>query len=201
MKKIILVMGLVSAFMLVGAARSEEMSATIPSEVTLKSGAVLRKVTVVRFEKDRVILKHAGGVDPVRFDVLATGSAKAFSDYLAEQAKPRTYRGSIFVVTKGAGSYKMGNVQVFIVPLAKNRAKQLMPTLAEDSMPAGAKMTRTDSDGRFQFKWQGTDTFTICIFAKRLAGGDTELYNWIIERAEITDPDDIQLSNHNMIGG
>jgi len=40
----------------------------LPSSVTLKNGYVLKNVSVVRWDKDAVVLKHSAGVDPVRFD-------------------------------------------------------------------------------------------------------------------------------------
>lgn len=44
----------------------------MPDEVTLTSGRVLKKVQVVRWEKDRVVLKYAGGADPIAFDLFKT---------------------------------------------------------------------------------------------------------------------------------
>ena len=44
------------------------IAADFPTELKLTNGATLRNVSVVRWEKERVILKHAGGIDPVRYD-------------------------------------------------------------------------------------------------------------------------------------
>ena len=92
----------------------------VPSEVQLKSGAVLHRVTVVRWEKDRVVLKHAGGADPVRYPHIAPSQKAAImarGEYeLLHPAAPRnaaatppaadpaaanaiTYTGKIFVQT------------------------------------------------------------------------------------------------------
>ena len=43
-----------------------------PTELRLTSGAVLRDVSVVRYQgADTVVLKHAGGVDPIRLPYIA----------------------------------------------------------------------------------------------------------------------------------
>lgn len=43
---------------------------SMPSEVLLTSGRTLRGVKVVRWERDRVVLKHAAGVDPIAFSII-----------------------------------------------------------------------------------------------------------------------------------
>lgn len=43
----------------------------LPTEVKLASGSVLRNVTVLSWRKDAVVLKHAGGADPVRYNHIA----------------------------------------------------------------------------------------------------------------------------------
>lgn len=50
----------------------------LPSTITLVSGTVLQKVSVVRWEKDAVVVKHQGGIDPVRFTSMKPESREAF---------------------------------------------------------------------------------------------------------------------------
>lgn len=50
----------------------------LPVKMVLKNGSVLNSVKVVRWEKDRVVLKHGGGVDPIRFDWMSAEDRKAF---------------------------------------------------------------------------------------------------------------------------
>lgn len=49
----------------------------VPSDVQLRNGATLHKVSVVRWEKDRVVLKHAGGADPIRYVDIADSQKAA----------------------------------------------------------------------------------------------------------------------------
>lgn len=46
----------------------------MPAEVTLTSGRILRKVEVVKWEKDRVILKHSAGINTIAFSIIKVPS-------------------------------------------------------------------------------------------------------------------------------
>lgn len=50
----------------------------LPDTVTLKNGAVLKKVSVIRWQKDAVVLKHQGGADPIRFEHMSPESRALF---------------------------------------------------------------------------------------------------------------------------
>ncbi len=53
----------------------------LPTDVTLTSGAVIRKITVVRWEKDSVVVKHVGGVDPIRYISLPPATRALFEKH------------------------------------------------------------------------------------------------------------------------
>ena len=50
--------------------KTEKAVPTMPEDVTLTSGRVLHHVSVVRWEKDRVVLKYSGGIDPIAFSLI-----------------------------------------------------------------------------------------------------------------------------------
>jgi hypothetical protein len=84
----------------VGAIAAEEKKAelpAIPENVNLKTGGVLRKVKIIRWEKDLVVLKHAGGTDPVRFTSMSPEHRKIFEANrdagLANEAAAHDARG------------------------------------------------------------------------------------------------------------
>ena len=53
----------------------------LPTEVKLTSGATLHRVSVVRWQKDTVVLRHVGGVDPIRYANIAPEQRAAFEAY------------------------------------------------------------------------------------------------------------------------
>lgn len=100
---------------------------TMPSEVTLTSGRVLRNVQVVRWEKDRVVLKYTGGIDPIAFSIIKEPSPAALTA-IRDNAKKaeakinapsnRSISGQVFVTTRGAGAYKFAGATVRAFPLS-----------------------------------------------------------------------------------
>jgi hypothetical protein len=106
---------------------AEKAQPTMPDEVTLTSGRVLKKVSVVRWEKDRVVLKYAGGVEPIHFSLIKSISPEELRAIQTEDRrvaslpppapKVRVIRGQVFVTTMGAGSYKFAGAHVRAYPL------------------------------------------------------------------------------------
>lgn len=51
--------------------------APLPTEITLTNKAVIRKIErVIRWDKGAVVVKHAGGIDSIRFDYMSPESRK-----------------------------------------------------------------------------------------------------------------------------
>jgi hypothetical protein len=60
---------------------------SLPQDITLKSGRVLKDVEVVRWERDRVVVKYFGGqVEPVPFSLITNVSQEDLQ-FLANQGK------------------------------------------------------------------------------------------------------------------
>lgn len=170
----------------------------LPTDVTLTSGAIIRRISVVRWEKDYVVLKHQGGTDPIHFSHMAPESRTAFEAYKQQSEKPRKYTGSAFIVTQGDGNYKLGNLLIVIVPGTKNILRMPLRGFDENHLPEGSVFTRSDADGKFSFVWSNGSEFTLCAFGTRSTGLSREYYKWMIQRQDLKDPENIQLSNHNL---
>lgn len=105
------------------AAEPERSAPAMPSEITLTSGRVLRGVSVVRWDRDRVVLKHAGGVEsvalglflkptPAEVGQMRGGEPKAPARP-APKAEARTVEGQVFFVVGGnSRTPRMGGVEV-----------------------------------------------------------------------------------------
>jgi len=140
---------------LAGVMSAAAETATMPSEVTLTSGRVLRNVQVVRWEKDRVVLKYSGGVDPIAFSLFKSptpSEVAAMRTASAPAAKPKTdsrsIGGQVFVATKGAGSYKFGGAAVVILPLAAYDALRTEADNAVVSARALRRVLLSQAEGR-----------------------------------------------------
>jgi hypothetical protein len=206
------------------AADSDKAAPQMPDEVTLTSGRVLRHVEVVRWEKDRVVLDYSGGVDPVPFSMITSVSmddlvamrdqalhAKKVADKEQERkaarereiehnpalAKPEEqtqYHGQMFIVTKGAGNYKMGGVTVYVLPAST--WDDLQSIVEPVYLPKPLAAPVSDSDGKFQFSLPKGMPFILLAQGKRLAWNVEEKYEWCVKSQDLSTPE-ILLSNNN----
>jgi hypothetical protein len=188
------------------------VAADFPTELKLTNGATLHNVSVVRWEKDRVILKHAGGIDPIRYDhidaaqraaVLEVRDAATAAAAKAKAENPATppaspasdvIEGQAFIVTRGAGNYKLGGMIIYAFPSERMGAFQTNLTV-ELGEPI-AKAT-TDSDGKFKLKLPSTESYFLFARSTRLAGSHQEDYEWIVQSSDITDRTNVLLENSN----
>ncbi len=121
MKAIALLLVLVAA-----AFAAEPAAPKLPNEIKMTSGTVLRNISVVRWAADHVVLKHANGVDPIRFAYIAEPyrsqlfavrdaaalAAKTAPAPEAAAVKTSTLSGQVFLTTMGAGAYKFSGATV-----------------------------------------------------------------------------------------
>jgi len=123
----------------------------MPNDVTLTTGRVLRNVKVLRWEKDRVVLRHAGGVDPVAFVLFKIPAPEDLPAIrAASDASPKpgivapaagaehTLTGQVLTTLRG--SFKFANVTVRAYPAsefdaAAAREKTKLPENFHSMMP------------------------------------------------------------------
>lgn len=186
---------------------------TLPTEVHLTTGAVLRHVSPVRFEHARVVLRHAGGVDPVAYTLISEPDRAAFEaarDAAAQQkheeAKPaaesaRTFKGEIFIATKGGENRKLGDVDVYAFSAA---CLSRFDTNMTVELPAPLAHAVTDSKGQFTLSVPGSEKVFLFVRARRYVGAINgqdpwEHYVWRLTEDQISNPGKIELSNRNLI--
>ena len=186
----------------------------MPAEVTLTTGRVLRNVQVIRWESNRVVLKHAAGADPIAFALfkvpaqselpairVSFEAAKKIETIRqqneATPAKdaPKKYEGQAFIVTRGAGNYKLGGmtVLVYLAPAVDIREKYKW----ESTAPKPDAIATTDADGKFSFTTSPSGPVTLVAKAKRLAGSTTERYFWVVDCSTGANRFEPRLSNDN----
>jgi hypothetical protein len=183
-----------------------------PTELKLTNGATLHSVSVVRWEKDRVILKHAGGIDPVRYDhidsaqratvlevrdaaTVAAAKAKAEQSAIPSAVQSgNVVEGQAFIATRGAGSYKIGGMTIYAFPGDRMGAFDGSSTVDLGEPIATAK---TDADGKFKLKLPNAEDYFLFARSTRLAGRNQEDYEWIVKSSEITDRTNVLLENSN----
>lgn len=67
-----------------GLAEDKPKPFVAPTKIVFQSGTILHNVSVIRWEKDRVIVKHRGGIGPVFFRYIKQPDTETLSKWRAE---------------------------------------------------------------------------------------------------------------------
>lgn len=138
----------------------------------------------------------------------------------AELKKEVELKGDVFVVTRGAGNYKLGLVKITAIPdeimQSYINAKKLQRTnkLLDEkqsqyvsiesyfddlSFPKGVATTDTDAEGKFILKLPKAGRYAIVARSERKVIDSTEKYYWLIGLdVNENNSNTIILSNNNM---
>ncbi len=181
----------------------------IPTEINLVGGQVMRGVVVQTWAKDRIVVKYLGGAASVQFIHMAPDSRKGFEAardvMLARQPTPSAtpapqstapiiLQGQAFIVTQGAGSYKLGAMTVYAFPLSVYRDDK---PLVEWDLGKPISKALTDADGKFSLTISPQTGYFLFAQSSRLAGSFREYYLWRIKAADIIDRSAVLLSSKN----
>ncbi len=185
------------------------------AELKLTNGTVFRNVTIVRYERENVVLKISGNnapflyryiSEPLRTQMLATRDIElakpkptAGTPVPVADKPPQIYEGQAFIVTRGAGNYKLGDMTVYAFP---------MSVWSEAESTIGGTMrlgkpfcrTNTDAEGKFKLSPPNDEDFFLFAQGSRLAGGSQEFYQWTIKSTEFKDRSNAILTNSNLRG-
>lgn len=186
---------------------------TLPTEIRLTRGVVLRNVKPERFEKTRVILRHAGGVDPVLYANIQDPERTALEaarDRILASAQPakaekqsyegQTFSGEVYIATRGGETKRLAEVSVYAFPMT---AWTAFDSYQKVTLPAPVAKTMTDGDGRFTLKVPPNVDVFLLARAQRMVGGrgstdPYERYVWRVPAADIEAPDKVIFSNRNL---
>jgi len=155
----------------------------MPSEVPLTNGTVLHQVSVLRWENDRVVLKHSGGADPIPFDLIAEPLRSRLPEMREGRPLPVLLGGE---VVDRDGNYAYAGITISLYAQA-SRGAVLDATRSHRPLPPALASTVTDKRGHFGFTFipKGSDL----VFAqgvRPLGPGKTETRNWLLPLAPNT---------------
>jgi hypothetical protein len=181
---------------------------TMPSTINLTNGTVLRNVSVIRWKKESVTLKHTGGADTIFYGNIAEpdrGIVLAVRDDAIKnhktEAAPKivdnSVKGTISVTTEDAAGVQLSGVKVYAVPM---EALNLLSTYgATVTLPKPIASTASGPEGQFSLSVPaGVDYF---IFAKaaKLVGQTWEYYEWRVPVNQVSDRQNVELTNAGVV--
>lgn len=184
-------------------------AAKLPNELHLTNGAVLKNVSAVTWEKDRVVIKHAGGTVGIFFRHIAEPdctAALAAREAALERGpaaapapageKTKTFAGQVFIATRGGTNVKLGGVKVRVFGLES--LSQFETNANTIALPKPIATVLTDADGKFSVSVPAERTVFIFAQGQRLVGRDQEIYTWTVAEKQIESPGNVLLTNSNL---
>ena len=191
------------------------ISADFPTELKLTNGATLHHVSVVRWEKDQVILKHAAGVDPVRYDHIDAGqrttvlevrdaAALAAANQPAQAAqapapKTRKITGEAFLAGGESQGIRVKFAGSKIVAYPLDSAVTAFNTIAfRQDLPEPIAQTEANGEGQWSLEMPAGTPFLLHAKATHHAarGGRSTEFEWRIKSTDIAG-DTLMLTEKN----
>jgi hypothetical protein len=187
------------------------------SELQLNNGAVLRSVEFISFGSATLMAKWDGGRGTIRYDQLPASidsQIRSFKPQITARAlrpaktkapvvieKNTTISGQVYVITRGAGAYKLPGVSVSFYPCsdfnslvsyerekfrARHNGKPISVSIYDASFAWGETMrdfgltpvnATTDADGRYEVSLPPGCYIALCFASREVADGP-ETYLW-----------------------
>ena len=181
---------------------------TMPASITLTNGTVLHNVSVVRWLKESVTLKHTGGADtiyyayiaePDRTTVLAVrdDAIKNKKTGAPSKVADNSVVGTITLNTAEGSDVQLSGVKVYALPMeALNR---FATDGAIVSLPKPLASTVTGGDGRFSLTVPAGEDYFIFAKATKWVGQIWEYYEWRLPVSQVGDRQNVVLSNAGLI--
>lgn len=174
------------------------------ASLALPDGRILKNATLANFKSDTVLVRHAGGSIAIRYEFLPPDIRVA-----AEQKRPGGSRlpagevslkpiqisGQVFLQTRGAGPYIMGNVPIYAFDIEHLTAWE-NTRLNPVKLPAPIAQTTTDGSGRWKLTIPPDRPYFIFAQGARVVSSTlTEWYEWRAPSSEIKKLDEVFLTN------
>jgi len=158
----------------------------MPTNLKLTNGVVLHNVSVVRWMKESVTLRHTGGADtiyysyiaePDRTTVLAVRDDAIKNHKTDLTAKPvdNSVKGAI-TIQGPDGDVPLAGVKVYAVPI--DALNLLAAPATHLRLPKPLASAATGADGQFSMVVPAGSDFFIFAKTARLVGQSWEYYEW-----------------------
>jgi len=181
---------------------------TMPASIKLTNGTVLRNVSVVRWQRESVTIKHTGGADTIYYSYLAepdrTTVLAARDDAIKNgranpSAKPvdNTVRGTVSVSAEDGSELQLSGVKVYAVRID---ALGLLSTyVTRVRLPKPLATSVTGADGQFSLAVPAGEDFFIFAKTEKLIGQSWQHYEWRVPISQVGDRQSVTLSGASVV--
>ena len=180
---------------------------TMPANIKLTNGVVLHNVSVVRWMRESVTVKHTGGADTIIYSYIAEPDRKtvlavrddAIKNHRTDlSAKPldTSIKGTISI-SSADGDVQLSGVKVYAVPI--EALNMFLTPVTRIRLPKPLASTATGTDGQFTIVVPAGSDFFIFAKAQRLVGQSWEYYEWRVPISQVSDRHGVVLDSSGVI--
>jgi hypothetical protein len=181
---------------------------TMPSTLKLTNGTVLHNVTVVRWMKESVTVRHTGGADTIYYNYIAEPdrtTVKAARDDAIKNQKPDSasqladvaVKGTVLVATEDGSEVPLGGAKVYAIRM--DALNELSTNLTRVTLPKPLASSVTGADGQFAMVVPAGEDFFIFAKATKFVGQSWEYYEWRVPITQVGDRQSVTLSSSSMV--
>jgi hypothetical protein len=180
---------------------------TLPANITLSNGTVLRNVSAIRWMRESVTLKHTGGADTIYYAYIAepdrTTVMAVRDDELkkkkagASKAADNSVKGMVTVATADSGALPLSGVKVYAVRI--DGLSRFATDGSMVSLPKPLASTQTGADGSFSLTVPAGEEYFIFAKSAKMIGQTWQYYEWRLPISQVSDRQDVQLTSAGMV--
>lgn len=181
---------------------------TMPSTLTLTNGTVLHNVTVIRWLKDSVTVKHTGGADTIRYNYISEDDRAAVLAARDEAMKHQkadsspkpadnSVKGTVFVAGDDGADAPLAGVAVYAVRM--DALGMLSTDLTRVVLPKPLASSVTGADGQFSMVVPAGEDFFIFAKATKFVGQVWQHYEWRLPISQVGDRQGLALNGGGIV--
>jgi hypothetical protein len=181
---------------------------TMPANIKLTNGTILRNVSVVRWLRESVTLRHTGGADTIYYNYIAEPDRKtvlAVRDDAIKNGKTdlspkhtnNLVKGTISVSSDEGAEIQLSGVTVYAVPI--DALNMLSTNATRLRLPKPLATAVTGPDGQFSMTVPAGEDFFIFAKATKFVGQSWQHYEWRVPISQVADRQSLTLTGASVV--
>jgi hypothetical protein len=181
---------------------------TMPANIKLTNGTILRNVSVVRWMKESVTLRHTGGADTIYYNYIAEpdrttvlavrdDAIKNGKTDLSPKRANNLVKGTISVTSDDGSEIQLSGVTVYAVPI--DALNMLATNATRLRLPKPLATAVTGPEGQFSMTVPTGEDFFIFAKATKFVGQGWQHYEWRVPISQVADRQSLNLNGASVV--
>src|ERR1035438_4414191 len=183
-------------------------AAPMPPNINLTNGAVLHNVSVVRWLRESVTLRHTGGADTIYYNYIAEpdrttvlavrdDAIKNGKADLSPKRASNLVKGTVSVSSDEGADIPLSGVTVYAVPI--DALNMLSTNATRLRLPKPLATAVTGPEGQFSMTVPAGEDFFIFAKATKFVGQGWQHYEWRVPISQVADRQSLTLSGAGVV--